>query len=65
MARDTIAESVIGHTLTAPDAREIGCFPITARCPGAKGLTTVHTDRFGAAAVSPLLPGGWRPAEQN
>src|SRR5690606_1815058 len=30
-ARDAIAESVIGQTLTATDAREIGCFPITAR----------------------------------
>ena len=31
----------------------------------AKGLTTVHTDQFGGAAVSPMLPGGWRPDEEN
>lgn len=27
----------------------------------AKGLTTLHTDQFGGSAVSPMLPGGWRP----
>jgi PPE-repeat protein len=31
----------------------------------AQGLTTVRTDQFGGAAVSPMLPGGWRPDEEN
>ena len=31
----------------------------------AQGLTTVRTDQFGGSAVSPMLPGGWRPDEEN
>ncbi|MGU3502658.1 PPE domain-containing protein [Mycobacterium sp. C31M] len=31
----------------------------------AKGLTTVRTDQFGGAAVSPMLPGGWEPDDKN
>lgn len=31
----------------------------------AKGLTTVRTDRFGGTAVSPMLPGGWRPDDET
>jgi len=40
-------------------------FPYPHASSGATGRTTAHTDQFGAAAVSPLLPGGWRPDEQN
>lgn len=31
----------------------------------AKGLTTVRTDQFGGAAISPMLPGDWRPDEER
>lgn len=31
----------------------------------AQGLTTVRTDQFGGAAISPMLPGDWHPDEKN
>jgi hypothetical protein len=31
----------------------------------AQGLTTVRTDQFGGAAISPMLPGDWRPEEKS